>query len=442
MSEAAGERVERHRGQEGDRRYTIYLIIAALAGWALASYDLNLLTLTLPDIRQGLGLSNFAVGALGFIVYAAQFTLTMFVGYGMDTMGRKWMWVLCLSGAAIFTGLTFFVQNYWQLAVVRALASGLAFSELAVSITIVNEQVTAARRGLLYSIVQGGWPLGVFLASGVYLAFSGYGWRFVFLLGVIPILIVMIARLFIKESDRFQHVQQIKEARATGNQSRVNELLEEYDVDVEELQDVTVKQLFATPGPMRRQLILLTVTWMFYGCSFVATNFYIADFLTQAKGFSGGQAGTLLLISGGIGFFFYVFGGWLGERWGRREVIIGTGLLVAPLNLIFLFVNQYVLVVVIYFLIYQVTNGTWSGAGYAYQAESFPTRVRGTAIGFLGGMLTGGFIIGSILWTILTSVSTPTVAWLVVAVGLALGQWLTLLLRKIPPGQELEAIST
>jgi MFS family permease len=125
----------------------------------------------------------------------------------MDTMGRKWMWVLCLSGSAIFTGLTFFVHNYWELAVVRALASGLAFSELAVSITIVNEQVTARRRGLLYSIVQGGWPLGVFLASGVYLAFIGFGWRFVFLLGVFPILVVMVARLFIKESDRFRHVR-------------------------------------------------------------------------------------------------------------------------------------------------------------------------------------------------------------------------------------------
>ena len=44
---------------------------------------------------------------------------------------------------------------------------------------------------------------------------------------------------------------------------------------------------------------------------------------------------------------------------------------------------------VVYFLIYQVANGTGSGAGYAYQAESFPTRVRGTAVGFLGAMMAG-----------------------------------------------------
>jgi MFS family permease len=87
------------------------------------------------------------------------------------------MWMWCLSGAAVFTGLTYFVENYWQLAVVRAFASGFATSELAISITLVNEQVPAHRRGLLYSVVQGGWPLGLFLASGVYLLCQPLGWR-------------------------------------------------------------------------------------------------------------------------------------------------------------------------------------------------------------------------------------------------------------------------
>ncbi|MCA1716934.1 MAG: hypothetical protein LC781_08830 [Actinobacteria bacterium] len=50
--------------------------------------------------------------------------------------------------------------------------------------------------------------------------------------------------------------------------------------------------------------------------------------------------------------------------------------------------------------------------------------------------------VGAALWTLLISVTTPTVTWLVVAVGLALDHWLILLLRRIPPGRELEAIST
>ncbi len=46
------------------------------------------------------------------------------------------------------------------------------------------------------------------------------------------------------------------------------------------------------------------------------------------------------------------------------------------------------------------------------------------------------------LWTLLITVTTSTVTWLVIVVGLALGQWITLLLHRILPGRELEAIAT
>ncbi|WP_428395017.1 MFS transporter [Lichenicoccus sp.] len=423
------------------KHYTLYLVLIALAGWALASYDVNLLVLALPAIAKGLHISQTGVGILGFFVYAAQFCITLFAGYGMDRFGRRRVWMFCLAGTAIFTGLTYFVQNYWQLVFVRAVASGLAYSELAVSITIVNEQLPARGRGLLYSIVQGGWPLGVFLASGVYLVFGQFGWRVVFLLGVIPIVAVIVGRFFVRESSRYEHVQEVKRARRAGDETRVQALLAQQSVAVEELDRVTIGQLFAAKGYIRRQLVWLSITWIIYGTSYVATNFYITYWLTKFKGFSSSSASVLLLISGGIGFFFYILGGWLGERYGRREVIIVTGALVAPLSLLFLIAQQSWLVAVIYFLLYQATNGTWSGAGYAYQGESFPTRVRGTAIGFLSAMQVLGFVIGTLIWTGLSQTSTPTITWLVLAVLVSLGLWTTLLLRRIPPHQELEEIS-
>lgn len=426
-----------------DSRYIVYLVIVALAGWALASYDFNLLVLTFPNIATDLHLSASLVGLLGFIIYAAMFVITFLVGYGMDTKGRKWMWMFSLTAAAIFTGLTFFVQNYWQLALVRAIASGFANSELAISITLVNEQVPNKNRGLLYSVVQGGWPLGVFLASGVYLLFISLGWRTVFLFGLIPLIIVIIGRFWIKESDRYLHLQDVRSASLAGEQLRVQELLQRYNVDVEEAKKVTLKQLFASPGYVRQQLTMLTIVWLFYSTSWVATNVYITYWLTSYNGWTASQAATLLLFCGGIGYFFYILGGYLGEKWGRREVLIVTGILTGPLNLVFLFLHgtNFVLIAIVYFLIYQATNGTWSGAGYAYWAESFPTRVRGTAVGWLGAMFTAGLIIGTLLWTTLISITTPTVTWLIIAVLLGFGECTALFLRKIPPHQELEQIA-
>ncbi|QGN32448.1 SDR family oxidoreductase [Microlunatus sp. Gsoil 973] len=216
QAESDDREVEDGRGnvlsttEERDRGYTVYLIVIAVLGWSLASYDSNILTLTMPDIASEFRLSSGILGVLGFIVYGAEFILALFVGWGMDRRGRKWMWMFCLLLAALFTGLTFFVQSFWQLAVVRALASGFAQAELAVSITLVNEQVPSRRRGLLYSIVQGGWPIGVFLVSGLYLLVGGWGWRTVYLFGVIPLILVAVGRLWIKESERFLHLRAMR----------------------------------------------------------------------------------------------------------------------------------------------------------------------------------------------------------------------------------------
>lgn len=422
-------------------RYSIYLIAVALAGWSLASYDVNLLVLALPAIAKELNISQAGLGLLGLCVFGAQFCITLFAGYGMDTFGRRRMWMICLAGSAIFTGLTYFVNEFWQLCLVRALATGFAYSEAAVSITIVSEQMPAQNRGFLYSIVQGGWPLGVFLASAVYLAFGHLGWRFVFLLGILPLIVVLFGRVLIRESERFSHLQDVRKAYRSGDQARLDALLQRHGVAVKELDRITLGQLFSSSGSVRRQLILLSVIWIFYGTAIVPTNFYITYWLTNFKSFSPDQASELLLICGGIGYFFYLLGGFLGERFGRRAVLIGTGVLVAPLSLAFLYVHAIWAVSLVYFFLYQATNGTWSGAGYAYQGESFPTRIRGTAVGFLSAVQIVGFLVGTILWTLLSANSRPDVLWLVVAVILPLGLWATIFLRKIPPGRELEQIS-
>jgi Na+/melibiose symporter-like transporter len=202
--------------------------------------------------------------------------------------------------------------------------------------------------------------------------------------GVIPIIVVIVGRYWVKESERFEHLQSVKAAKKAGQTEKVEKLLSKYDVNISEIDKVTLKQLFLTPGEIRRRLVLLTIIWLFYGVSFVATNIYITYWLTQYQGWTSSAVSELLFVSAGIGFFFYIIGGALGEKWGRKRVLVASGILVGPLNLLFLFLHTPVAIAVVYFCIYQVTNGTWSGTGYAYMAECFPTRVRGTAIGWLG----------------------------------------------------------
>lgn len=424
-------------------RYLFSLVGLALAGWALASYDFNLLVVALPDISKDLDLSATLVGALGVIVYVAQFLLSLVVGSAMDRLGRKRVWQWVLIATAVFTGLTFFVQNFWQLALVRALAGGFATSELAVAITLVNEEAPARNRGLLYSVVQGGFPIGVFLASGVYLAFHGLGWRVVFAIGVLPLVAVVIGRRYLHESERFENVQAIRDARRAGDDEQMQRLLKVHDVAVEELDQIALRQLLHHRGGVRTQLIRLSITWLLYGTALVATNVYIAYYLTNYSGWSSSAASTLLLVSGGLGFFFYVLGGWVGERIGRREVLIGSAAVTPVLATVFVMLHgRSIWVALVYFLLFQTTNGTWSGTGYAYWAESFPTRVRGTACGWLAAMFSLGNIIGTGIWTVLIGSLGNIGTWLVLAVGVSIAQCATTLtLRRIRPKQELEALT-
>jgi MFS family permease len=434
----------RAKEERDNRRYLVYLLVIATAGWALASYDFNLLVVAIPTIAKSLKLSPSQVGLMAFVIYAAMMVISLTVGWAMDTWGRRRMWMLALVAAAVFTGLTYVVQNYWELVAVRALASGFANSELAISITLVNEEVPAERRGFLYSIVQGGWPLGVLIASGVFLGFNGLiGWHAVFLLGVAPLLAVIVGRFWVRPSERYQQVQELKEAKEEGDDERVEELLERYDVDVDEVEGVTLKQIFAEGGWVRSQLLRTSVVWILYSAAFVATNVYIVYWLTNYRHFGKTEALVLLLVSAGCGFFFYPIGGWLGERFGRQRVLIVSAACAVALNTLFYFLHDKWALWIVYFLIYQATNGTWSGVGYAYWAESFPTRVRGTAIGWLGAMFTGGLILGSGIWTALIGSASQTVVWFVIAVGFAAAQFVcSLFLPHIPPGQELEDVAT
>jgi MFS family permease len=428
-----------------DRRYVVYLIAIAVAGWALASYDFNLLVVALPTIAKSLHMSETQVGLLAFLVYGAMLILSLSVGYSMDRWGRKTMWQIALVGAAVFTGLTYFVQSFAWLVVIRALASGLANSELAISITLVNEQVPARRRGFLYSIVQGGWPLGVLLAAAVFLGLNGglgLDWHVIFLFGVIPLVMVIVGRHWVRPSERFEQIQEIKAAKKKGDEERVQELLKQHEVDVEEVEQVTVKQLFAKPGWVRSQLLRTSIVWLLYSSAFVATNTFIVYWLTHYRAFSEGHAEALLLVAAGVGYFFYIFGGALGERFGRQRVLIASAAAALALTVGFYFVHASWAIWLLYILVYQATNGTWSGTGYAYWAESFPTRVRGTAIGWLGAMFTGGLIIGSGVWTALIG-SQGARTLLIVGGGFALLQLVSSLwLPHIKPGKELEEVAT
>ena len=98
-----------------------------------------------------------------------------------------------------------------------------------------------------------------------------------------------------------------------------------------------------------------------YLADFVVANIYIVDWLTRYRGFGSGTALALLLVASGLGIAFYVIGGALGERFGRQRILVGSAFCTLALTIGFSFARPAWLIWLLYILLYQASNGTWSG---------------------------------------------------------------------------------
>jgi hypothetical protein len=150
---------------EPSRTYTTYLTIVALAGWALTSYDMNLLVLTIPDIARDLGLSQSQAGSLDLLRDRGA-VRRRFVRRLRDGQHGAQAHVDAVPhAAAAFTGMTYFVTTFCQLTAMRMLASGFCHGGTR---GLDHDRERAGPRALPGA--------AVFTGSGR-LAGSGFSWR-------------------------------------------------------------------------------------------------------------------------------------------------------------------------------------------------------------------------------------------------------------------------
>jgi MFS family permease len=201
--------------------YEIFLAVVAFLGWTLVAMDLNIFSTTLPQILTSFNIPTSYSGFITSAVFAGMAVLQFLLSPLIEYLGRKLMFNLTLLGTAIFTGLTIFASNVFALIGVRIAADGFSYSEFPAGLTIVQEGVPGSKRGAVYGFVQAGFPVGFFLAAVATSAIVPvYGWRAVYLVGVLPAVVVMIARSWVKEPDRYKVFKEIRELAKRGQMER------------------------------------------------------------------------------------------------------------------------------------------------------------------------------------------------------------------------------
>src|SRR5947209_7657919 len=135
-----------------------------------------------------------------------------FFGRIADRLGRSRALTLTILTYALFTGLSFFAQAWWQLLIFRFLAALGIGGEWAVGASLLSETWPRRWRPWMAAVLQTGVNLGIMLAALANFLLAGYPYRRVFLVGVLPALLVLWIRRSVPEPEEWRGARNSVEA--------------------------------------------------------------------------------------------------------------------------------------------------------------------------------------------------------------------------------------
>jgi MFS family permease len=364
-------------------------------------------------------LSTVALFSVGFLIRP----LGAFVfGWLGDRVGRKYTFLVTLSGMGISTALIGFIPSYASIGLAAAvilfglrLVQGLCLGgEYGGAITYVAEHIADEKRGYYTGWLQTSPTLGIVVSLATIIgirgylgkeAFSDWGWRLPFIISLLLVAIAIYIRLSLQETPIFQEIK--AKGRTATNPWR---------------------EAFLSRNV--RYVAIASIVVLGQGCVWYSGQFWALYFLQTVKKVdvltSSFIVGLALLIATPT----LIFWGWLSDKIGRKPIIL-TGMALASITYYPLYaalgtyadpanLNYAMSVLIVAILV------NWVGMTYgpiaAFLAEFFPGRIRYTSVsvpyhignGWGGGLVpiitTSAYLsTGSLGWALAYPIGLPAV---------------------------------
>ena len=365
-------------------------------------------------------LSTIALFTAGFLIRPLGAFLFGWLG---DRVGRKYTFLITLSGMGLGTGVIGLLPTFEQVGLAAAfllfglrMVQGLCLGgEYGGAITYVAEHVSDERRGFYTGWLQTSPTLGIVVSlvvvagARVYLGndtFNDWGWRVPFLFSFLLEAIAIYIRLQLQETPIFEQI------KARGGMTK------------NPWREAFLSSNVKFVGIACIVLIGQGVVW--YSGQFTALYFLQQvsklDLLTSSA-----IIGIALLIASPTLILF----GWLSDFIGRKPVILG-GMLLAAVTYYPLYswlgqvtqpdnINYPVAILIIFILVSYV--GMVYGPVGAFLAEFFPGRIRYTSVsvpyhignGWGGGLVpfitAAGFQSGTLGNALIYPIAVPAVCF-------------------------------
>lgn len=363
--------------------------IAAAFGTSVENYDfiaygtasaLYFGAVFFPESDRFIGtLLSFATLAVGFLMRPLGGAVG---GYLADRFGRKPVLVgamIVMGGATFLIGL---LPTYAQIGVaapiilvVIRMIQGLAFgAEWGGAITMAYEHAPWNRRGMYAAIPQAGNPLGIALASGMFLASANldgdWKWRLPFLLSAALVVVALIVRSRLSESPEFE------DAKASGA--------------------IEKNPFLATLRKDWRSILRVIGLRIVESFAYYSTATYLLNYLTERYPDIRPTALGAITAASLLAIFVTFLAGSLTDRVGRKPLYIGACIAAILFAFpMYLLTNDGTpaLVVAVFIFGIGVIHATLTGNQGSLLTEQFgtSTRTSGASLGYQIAAALGGF---------------------------------------------------
>ena len=354
------------------------------AGWVFDFYDLVLFTFLIAPIQASLGFSAEMLSlCLGISLFATGLGGIIFGALG-DKYGRRKVLQWTIIIYSIGTCLCAFTWSFYSLVLFRFITGLGVGGEWATGQIYISETFPDNLRAKYGAFMQSGAPVGVILASIVGgLITPIIGWRYTFLISIIPAIMVIFIRRYLKESDVW----------INNKDQYVNKNI------IQEFKELISKE--------HRKIFLISLILCIFGMSaYWFTYSWLPTYLADERGFAliGSAIGVIIIQLGA--FVGYTSFGYVAEKLGRRPAFaIYSFIMAISIAMITVCWNLIVAIPSLLYIFMFLTGfgtGFFGGFGPLF-SELFPTKIRNTGVGTVFNLARGIQFITPIIITLVAT---------------------------------------
>ncbi|WP_261643418.1 MFS transporter [Erwinia mallotivora] len=328
---------------------------ASFASWMLDAFDFFILVFVLSDIAANFHAEISDVSIAIMLTLAVRPIGALLFGRLAEKYGRRPILMVNIVTFSLFELLSAWSPTLGTFLAFRVIY-GIAMGGIwGVASSLAMETIPDRSRGMMSGFFQAGYPAGYLLASIIFgLFYSTVGWRGMFLIGALPILLLPYIWFKVPESPVWLAARERKES-------------------------VALMPVLRSQWKLCLFLVLLMACFNFFSHG---TQDLYPTFLKVQHGFTPHTVSIIAICYNVAAMLGGVFFGTLSEKIGRKKAIMIAALLALPVLPLWAFSSGSFTIGLGAFLMQFMVQGAW-GVVPTYLTELVPANTRAVLPGFV-----------------------------------------------------------